>query len=249
MRATNFSLLNALTLILVAAVVPSTAQVNGRNSVGFGTAIHGVPPSVTSFNYGGQPGFHGVPASVTSLGFGSSGFQLNRPFRTNPSFGFHHRRNSRFASPFFGDIVAVPYAYPMYVMDPGIDDSMEEDYLGGPTIFDRRGAGEAYRAPQPREERDYRDRSREDYRDNSNEPPAAQPVVEKPTPQQPTVLVFKDGRQNQVLNYAIVGETLYDLSDGRAKKVALAELDLSATEKQNDERGVDFRVPAASKSN
>ena len=241
MRATNFSLLNALTLILVAAVVPSTAQVNGRNSVGFGTAIHGVPPSVTSFNYGGQPGFHGVPGSVTSLGFGSSGFQLNRPFRTNPSFGFHHRRNSRFASPLFGDIVAVPYAYPMYVMDPGIDDSMEEDYLGGPTIFDRRGAGEAYRAPQPREERD--------YRDNSNEPPAAQPVVEKPTPQQPTVLVFKDGRQNQVLNYAIVGETLYDLSDGRAKKVALAELDLSATEKQNDERGVDFLVPAARKSN
>jgi hypothetical protein len=63
------------------------------------------------------------------------------------------------------------------------------------------------------------------------------------------VLVFKDGRQSQVLNYAIVGETLYDLSDGRAKKVALAELDVSATEKQNDERGVDFRVPAASKSN
>ncbi len=52
-----------------------------------------------------------------------------------------------------------------------------------------------------------------------------------------------------MLNYAIVGETLYDLSDGRAKKVALAELDLSATEKQNDERGVDFRVPAAMKSN
>ena len=50
-------------------------------------------------------------------------------------------------------------------------------------------------------------------------------------------------------NDAIVGETLYDLSDGRAKKVALAELDLSATEKQNDERGVDFRVPAAMKSN
>jgi hypothetical protein len=137
----------------------------------------------------------------------------------------------------------------MYVMDPGIDDSMEEDYLGGPTIFDRRGAGEEYRPPQPREKRDHRDRSRDDYRDNSNEAPAAQPVAEKPTPQQPTVLVFKDGRQSQVLNYAIVGETLYDLSDGRAKKVALAELDLSATEKQNDERGVDFRVPAASKSN
>ena len=111
----------------------------------------------------------------------------------------------------------------------------------GPTCGDRRGSGEDYRRPQPREERDYRDRS--------DEVPAAQPVPEKPAPQQPTLLVFKDGHQGQVLNYAIVGETLYDLSDGRAKKVALAELDLSATEKQNDERGVDFRVPAAMKSN
>jgi len=244
MRAANFNWSRPLTrvaLVLGAMVLPSSAQVTGRNSNGFGTSIHGVPPSVTSFNFGGQRGFHGVPASVTSLGFGSSGFQLNRPFRTNRPFGFRHHNNSRFASPFFGDIVAVPYPYPMYVMDPGVDDSMEEDYLGGPTIFDRRGSGEDYRRPQPREERDYRDRS--------DEAPAAQPVPEKPAPQQPTLLVFKDGHQGQVLNYAIVGETLYDLSDGRAKKVALAELDLSATEKQNDERGVDFRVPAAMKSN
>ena len=61
------------------------------------------------------------------------------------------------------------------------------------------------------------------------------------------MLVYKDGHQTEVVNYAIVGETLYELNDGRAKKVALAELDLSATEKQNDERGVDFRLPPATK--
>src|SRR5205823_2850891 len=235
MRAMTFSLLEALTLTLVAAVVPSMAQVNSRNSVGFGTAIHGVPPSVTSFNFGGQPGFHGVPTSVTSLGFGGSGFRLNQPFRTNQPFGFRHRRNSGFVSPFFGNIVAVPYAYPVYVTDTGVDDSMEEeDYRGGPTIFDRRGSGEDYRRPQARDEEDYRERSRD---------VAAEAVAEKPAPQPSTVLVYKDGHQTEVVNYAIVGETLYELSDGRAKKVALAELDLSATEKQNDERGVDFRVP------
>src|SRR5262249_40515533 len=77
--------------------------------------------------------------------------------------------------------------------------------------------------------------------------PAPRPEPEQPAAKQPqTVLVFKDGRQVDVENYAIVGGTLYDFSEGRTKKVALAELDLAATVKQNDERGVEFRVPAAS---
>jgi hypothetical protein len=237
-----------IALVLAWLVVPSFAQITARNSNGFGPTVHGVPPSVTSLNFGGQPGPHGLPASVTSLGFGDSQFGFNRPFHVNRSFGFRHRNNFGFSRPFLGDVVAMPYAYPVYVMEPGVDDSMEEDYLGGPTIFDRRGSGEDYRRPrpQPRDERE-----EEDYRTRSEEPAPAAPQAapEKPVPQQPTVLVFRDGHQSEVLNYAIVGETLYELSDGRAKKVALAELDLSATVKQNDERGVDFRVPGATKLN
>src|SRR5437867_12662689 len=141
MRAPNFNLYTAslvVAVVLAGLVVSASAQVTGRNAMGFGTAFHGVPTSVTSFNFGGQRGFHGVPTSVTSLGFGSSGFRLNQPFRTNQPFGFRHRRNSGFSSPFFGNVVAVPYAYPAYVTDTGVDDSMEEeDYRGGLTIFDR----------------------------------------------------------------------------------------------------------------
>ena len=59
-----------------------------------------------------------------------------------------------------------------------------------------------------------------------------------------TVLVFKDGHQADVLNYAIVGDALFDLGDGRTKKILLADLDLAATRKANDDRGVDFQVPA-----
>jgi hypothetical protein len=236
-----------LTLLATAAVVLSClhaeAQVTIGNKNNFGSPFHGVPPSVTSFNFGGQPGFHGVPASVTSLGFGNPGFRLNQPFRSNRGFGFRHRRN--FGSPFFGDIVAVPYAYPVYVMDPGVDDSMEqEDYRGGPTIFDRRGPGEEYYRPRTREEEDYRrspesDSVKEQPRDE--QPRAEQPVQAQP----PTVLVFKDGHESQVLNYAIVGDNLYELSGGRSIRIALAELDLSATQKENDQRGVDFKVPIA----
>ena len=63
------------------------------------------------------------------------------------------------------------------------------------------------------------------------------------------MLVFKDGHEQQVVNYAIVGSTLYDLSEGRTRKVALTELDLAATVKQNDQRGIDFQLPAGTKLN
>ena len=209
--------------------LPAIAQSMGPRSIGFGTAIHGVPPSVTSFNFGGQPGFHGVPTSVTSLGFGSGPFRIHQG-----PFGFHHRRNFG-GSAFFGNVIAVPYAYPVYV-DSGDDDYADQDYRGGPTIFDRRGPGRQIE----------RRASDDDYRASvSEEPVKPQEVTAQPR----TVLVFKDGHQVEILNYAIVGATLFDLTDGRAKKVALAELDLSATVKQNDDRGVEFQVPPSAKLN
>lgn len=57
------------------------------------------------------------------------------------------------------------------------------------------------------------------------------------------MLVFKDGHQLEVQNYAVIGDTLYDLTPGRHHKIAVDELDLPSTAKQNDERGVDFRLP------
>jgi hypothetical protein len=60
-----------------------------------------------------------------------------------------------------------------------------------------------------------------------------------------TVLVFKDGHQSDVLNYAIVGDTLFDLAAGRTRKILLADLDLPATSKANDDRGVDFQIPSS----
>jgi len=61
-----------------------------------------------------------------------------------------------------------------------------------------------------------------------------------------TVLVFRDQRQREVQNYAIVGQTLWNFAPQHTEKIPLAELDLPATTKMNDERGVDFRVPTGS---
>jgi hypothetical protein len=60
-----------------------------------------------------------------------------------------------------------------------------------------------------------------------------------------TVLVFRDQRKQEVQNYAIVGQTLWNFAPQRTQKIPLSDLDLPATTKANDERGVDFRLPAA----
>jgi hypothetical protein len=58
-----------------------------------------------------------------------------------------------------------------------------------------------------------------------------------------TELVFRDKHTEEVENYAIVGPTLWILSGQRARKIPLDQLDIPATKKVNDERGVDFQLP------
>jgi hypothetical protein len=65
------------------------------------------------------------------------------------------------------------------------------------------------------------------------------PKTEEPA----TALVFRDQHVEEVRNYAISGGTLWVLSDKAAKKIPLAQLDIDATVKMNDDRGVDFQVP------
>jgi len=61
----------------------------------------------------------------------------------------------------------------------------------------------------------------------------------------PTLLVFRDQHKEEIRNYAIVGQTLWNFSPQRTEKISLANLDLPATEKANDDRGVTFRIPAS----
>jgi len=58
-----------------------------------------------------------------------------------------------------------------------------------------------------------------------------------------TVLIFRDQHQQEIKNYAIVGQTLWNFTPQRTEKIALSGLDLPATEKANEDRGVTFRVP------
>jgi hypothetical protein len=228
---------------LITVGTPASAQING------------VPASVTSLGFGGHftPG---VPASVTSLG--PNGFQGRNPFFTepqcciNPLFPSnsnshlfrHHQRQLAF--PMAVPVYTVPYT-PVIIVQPGADQAREEEEeeYGGPTVFDRRGAGRYQRDrcyERPRSE------EREAEEEARSVPPPGAPVATV-SEQPPTVLVFKDGHTVEVQNYAILGSLVYDLAPGHPRKIPLADLDLAATAKQNDDRGIDFRLPAGPQVN
>lgn len=59
----------------------------------------------------------------------------------------------------------------------------------------------------------------------------------------PTLLIFRDQHKEEVQNYAIVGQTLWNFAPQRTEKIPLSSLDIPATTKANEDRGVDFRLP------
>ena len=75
------------------------------------------------------------------------------------------------------------------------------------------------------------------------------PAVVQKTPAQPalpTVLVWRNGQQEEVRQYTISGPFLYDYTKPRAaRRVALDDLDLDATERANQRRGVPFLLPSS----
>ena len=166
--------------------------------------------------------------------------------------GFHHHHHhDGFVGGAYPVYVPVPVVVDpdsMYQASPDQADQETDDppAVQGPTVFERRIPGDVtatdgfVAAP-----------SAEESAPAAPEASPAQPdaVSSQPAqPQEPSLLVFRDGHQLEVQNYAIVGDMLYDFTPGHARKVPLSQLDLPATVKANDDRGVDFTLPASAKS-
>jgi len=206
--------------------------------------INGVPSSVTSPGFGGHA-INGTAPSVTSLGprgYVSNApvtFSANVPSAHHDHGGDHRHRGSRdggYYLPYYYYGYPVPYAVDNSVNDDNSRDDAE--YQGGPTIFDRRGQGEHSYVPPVKDV------------PTPHAGQAQDASLSDPAPaSDPTLLVFKDGHQLEVGNYAIVGATLFDLTPGHPRRIALADLDLDATRKQNDDRGVVFQLPSTLQAN
>ena len=220
--------------------------------------FHGVGASITtsSPNTGviGERTFagrsFGTPPSLTSITPGRTAqFGVTFDGGRRHHFGQGHHKNF---VPIFVPYYSYPY-YPYGYSDLYPDTAMPnnnmeqqpqaEDFSPPAlTVFENRPG---YRPPPltPAESRDYASAAPSTASvDRGTETLPAR----EPTPvidQAPTVLIFRDGRQLEIGNYAIQGDVLYNLDGKGPRKIKLADLDLAKTVQANDERGNEFRLP------
>jgi hypothetical protein len=232
----------SLPLLFVSTIFVSTSQAQSggasaaASSSGGGHSAGGVAAGGVSF------GAHGSGFSPGASSSGSSGWHSGTSHSHPGNPGVYHRYNNN-GGEYLGPVwYAVPFPYVESDngsdandnADASADTDDDADYQGGPTVFDRRGLGaESYVPPV----------------EDATQPQSSADADPDDTPQPATVLVFKDGHAREVENYAIVGVTLFDLTPGHARRIALADLDLEATQKQNDDRGVVFALPASPQAN
>ncbi|PYX08844.1 MAG: hypothetical protein DMG88_09100 [Acidobacteria bacterium] len=184
----------------------------------------------------GRPAFAARGPAVASRGRVFVGSNRGVVFRSGFGRRFHHHR-------FF---VGVPWGFYGY---PGWYNA---DYAYSQDIYSSRESSEYSALYQQNQElareidrlSDEVERLRDEQSRYAAPAPAPKTQAQsKPEAHEPTVLVFRDKHKQEVENYAIVGQTLWIFSEQRATKSPLSSLDVDATSRANDERGLEFRVP------
>jgi hypothetical protein len=251
-RQLGIAALCVATLVAAApAQMRGSLSGGGRGSTSMGIGHGSFSSQSSGFrsapSFGARPNFGGRVGSGFHSNFNSS---LNPNFRgrfgTSFSTGFRrpfvgrrrfvHPRFYSSSSPFYFGY----YGYPTLYSDYGystVDAYPAYDYYAS------NGAQSSNDLAQQQQDIDRLEdevaRLREE-RESAPAAPSKPPMEIKSTP---TLLVFRDRHTQEVQNYAVVGGTLWIFSEQRATKLPLSWLDIEATTKANDERGVDFRLP------
>jgi len=203
----------------------------GRTAGGFGS--HSGTRSFGGAHFSGQHhgGFHGP-------GFGHAPHH-GPVIVTHGHFGGHHFANRRFYPyyPFYSW-----YGY-NYWPSWDYDDDEYDARFGNHYDSRYQTAAELNRLANEverlKEDRDYAQAAAA-----MASAPVPQPTVQARAQEDlPVVVVFLDKRIREVKNYAVANETLVVLDGSKRTKIPLADIDLAATMKLNDERGIDFQIP------
>jgi len=247
--------------------VPVWAQRGGGGHGGFSGGHAGSSSGHAGFSGGhvGGGGFSGGmrsgagfsrgPIHTSQLG-SSRGPFLHDGFRGDRfRGGFDHRfhdRDRRFRNHCFGfGCFGYPWLYGGYY-DPFLwgdsSSSYDQDYEQNLAIANQMNE-QSLREQQMRRQEEA-DGDRDSYARSDPAPRPASSGEPQAAPQgaqimPATVLVFRDQHQKEIQNYAIVGQTLWNFAPRHTEKISLSDLDLSATTKANDDRGVTFRVPTS----
>jgi hypothetical protein len=162
--------------------------------------------------------------------------EFRRHFRFNNSFG-----NSCFTSPFFSPLFCrqflfrnrflaqpVSFSYPVYASSYYLGDEQTPS-----TVGDRESgvADEIERLTDEVEQVREDQLSGEQSRQAARQP---RPSVEDKLAT--TILVFRDGRQSELQNYALVDQTVWVFTEQRARKVPISDLNVETSTRVNASR-------------
>lgn len=222
--------------VVLAALVSASAQRGGMRASGGGlggTVGHSSVGHVSGHSFSGM---HAGPGIATAHSFHGGGIGGER-FHNR---GSHHCYGCRRGHEYLG-YGGYPYggyygpAWAWDAWDPSSSYDYEENQARQLALASEMNTVNL--EEQRLREQDDRDRDQDLYARRS------QSRDDRTAPGPATALVFRDQHVEEVRNYAIAGGTLWVLNEQAAKKIPLAQLDLPATVKMNDERGVDFQVP------
>jgi len=230
-------LLTFSAFLLLAFVISASAQRGGMRASGGGHGVSVGHPSVGHVSSGRSfSGMHAGPGITASHSFHGGGFGGPRI----RSGGFRNCVGCRRGFGYLG-YGGYPYggyygpAWAWDAWDPSSSYDYEENQARQLALANEMNTVNL--EEQRLREQEERDRDQDMYARRS------QPRDQRTNPGPATALVFRDQHVEEVRNYAIAGGTLWVLNEQSAKKIPLAQLDLAATVKMNDERGVDFQVP------
>jgi hypothetical protein len=239
--------------VVLLALAPVSAQHGGGHASGGG---HGGMASHGGFG-GHSGGGHAFGGTHSGGGFGarpSARGSFNRSFsnrsftdRSPSSRNFNRFRGSRirnrgFRSSGFRDNCwwfgcGWGYAYPY--LGGGIDPYWWWD--SGSSDDPQYRAGGNWNNQQEAEQGVGQQGDQDLYARSAPPPPREHVELNEAAPA--TVLVFRDEHKQEIHNYAIVGQTLWNFNPQHTQKIPLSDLDIPATTKENEDRGVDFRLP------
>jgi hypothetical protein len=241
----NRPVLIAAFAVFLSVSVPLFAQHGGGGHAAGGGGGHAAfGGGHAGFSGGGAHSFSGARAGSS---FAPRSRAFSHPFIGNRSgvgvrirsYGYGYGRNCWGS---YGCGLGYGYPYLYGGIDPywwWEDDSNAQPDPGAPYGYDNGLANEMQDQGMP--VRPAPDSSDQDEYARATPPPPPQSQTGPAT-----VLVFRDQHQEEVQNYAIVGQTLWNFSSGHTQKIPLSDIDVPATQKANDAQGVEFRLPSSS---
>ncbi len=242
----------AITAFALSLAVPLWAQHGGGHGGGHAASFAGRAGFSGGHMGAGHfsGGFHagsGLAHRSSRAGF-TRGSSLHNGFRRGHRDDSFRFRSYGFRNNCYGYGCRGTYGYPWWgYYDPwwwwDSGSSYDEDYERNRQIASEMNQQSLAEQQMLRQEETEGDR---DVYAHSAPQPSAAPETEGPQPA--TVLVFRDQHKQEVQNYAIVGQTLWAFSGHRTARIPLSDLDLTATAETNDERGLSFRIPAATQA-